>query len=61
MFCTIELHPGRREFDCTVKINKNGFEEPKDVWYHDRWVSLNRVLKLENSSSADYYGYRNAL
>ena len=53
-FCTIEINKGRdfsqREFDCTVKING----EPKDVWYYGRWVSYNRVMKLEGSESATF-------
>lgn len=57
-FCTIEIHPGRKEFDCTVKINKNGAQEPKDVWYFDRWVSINRVMKLENCRDATFLGFR---
>lgn len=58
-FCTIYIQPGNKEFECTVKTDQRGVEHPKDVWYNGRWVSYNRVMKLESTTgSCDFTAFR---
>ena len=58
-FCTIQLVPSMREFECTVKINKRGASEPHYVW-DGEWITVKRFEK-EYGNSYNVYGYRDAM
>lgn len=50
-FCTLTQDTTAASYICTVKKDLNGRNQPKDIWYQSKWMSIE---KFEKEISINY-------